>query len=296
MPMAVRGNSATRRHGAAPSAAPPVVAAGRPTQQQGGFDLTTGYAADQNAAFRKYMEDEHVTVPDFADKRGSLYCGVYDGHGGRLAVEFVQKNLHAAVEREMRSAPAGEPPHEAIKRGFLKTDRLLLQCGAIQVGTTVAVCLCMPRPGGALDLLVANAGDSRVVLVSDDGAKRLSVDHVATDPSEVRGVQERGGHVVNNRVGGTLAVTRALGDHSLKGGSGGVTAEPYCCTHTCGAADRFVVMASDGVWDVISDADVQRLVLQHAHLPPPEIAQKLVQAAIAGMSRDNISALVVRLR
>ena len=126
--------------------------------------------------------------------------------------------------------------------------------------------------------------------------RRLSVDHVATDPSEVRGVQERGGHVVNNRVGGTLAVTRALGDHSLKGGSGGVTAEPYCCTHTCGAADRFVVMASDGVWDVISDADVQRLVLQHAHLPPPEIAQKLVQAAIAGMSRDNISALVVRLR
>ena len=111
-------------------------------------------------------------------------------------------------------------------------------------------------------------------------------------------MHEAGGHIVANRVGGTLAVTRALGDHSLKGkgAGGGVTAEPHCVTHTCGPTDRFVVLASDGVWDVLSDADAHKLVLQHAHLSTPELAAKLVQAALAGMSRDNISALVIRLR
>ena len=51
-----------------------------------------------------------------------------------------------------------------------------------------------------------------------------------------------------------------------------------------------------GVWDVVSDEEARELVLQHAHLSPNEIAEKLVQAALAGMSRDNISALVVRLQ
>ena len=49
--------------------------------------------------------------------------------------------------------------------------------------------------------------------------------------AQVRRVQSVGGHVMNNRVGGSLAVTRAFGDHALKGAAGGgVTAEPYCCT------------------------------------------------------------------
>ena len=257
--------------------------------------LEAGYHADQNAAFRKYMEDDYTVVEDFADRRGSLYCGLYDGHGGRLAVDFVAKNLHGSIERELRSGPAGDAPLEAMRRGFLKCDRQLLQCGAMQVGTTVAVCLCLPGPNGQIELHAANAGDSRIVLISEHAPTRLSVDHVATDPVEVRRVQELGGRVVNQRVGSVLAVTRALGDHALKSGSG-LTADPHCVAHTCAVADRFVLLASDGLWDVLSDGDAHRIVLQHAHLAPSEIAAKLVQAALDGGTRDNVSALVLRLR
>ena len=263
-----------------------------PSPPQG---LEAGYHADQNAAFRKYMEDDYTVVEDFADRRGSLYCGLYDGHGGRLAVDFVAKNLHGSIERELRSGPAGDAPLEAMRRGFLKCDRQLLQCGAMQVGTTVAVCLCLPGPSGQLELHAANAGDSRIVLISEHAPTRLSVDHVATDPVEVRRVQELGGRVVNQRVGSVLAVTRALGDHALKSGSG-LTADPHCVAHTCGVADRFVLLASDGLWDILSDGDAHRIVLQHAHLAPSEIAAKLVQAALDGGTRDNVSALVLRLR
>jgi serine/threonine protein phosphatase PrpC len=263
-----------------------------------GITLEHGYACDPNSSWREYMEDDYAVVEDFADRRGSLYCGLYDGHGGRLAVDFVAKNLHGSIERELRSGPAGDAPLEAMRRGFLKCDRQLLQCGAMQVGTTVAVCLCLPGPGGQIELHAANAGDSRILLISDLGPKRLSVDHVASDPIEAERVQGQGGRILRGRVGGVLAVTRAMGDHSLKGScaGSGLTADPHCVLHTCGSADRFVVLASDGLWDVLSDEDAHKLVLQHMNLPPKQIAETLVVQAVARGSRDNISALVVKLR
>ena len=154
---------------------------------------------------------------------------------------------------------SGEAPLDAVKRAFLKVDRMLLQLGAIQVGTTAAVCLCLRSEGdaSAIQLHLANVGDTRAVLVSEGApAKRLTVDHVALDPNEARRVHQAGGHVTNNRVGGILAITRALGDHTLKGDSGGVTAEPYCFVHTVDDHDRFVVMASDGVWEFVSNEQV----------------------------------------
>ena len=144
---------------------------------------------------------------------------------------------------------------------------------------------------------LANVGDTRAVLVSEGApAKRLTVDHVALDPNEARRVHQAGGHVTNNRVGGILAITRALGDHTLKGDSGGVTAEPYCFVHTVDDHDRFVVMASDGVWDVMSDDDVHGMVLSASEQTVDEISERLVQSALARGSRDNLSCLVVKLR
>ena len=59
--------------------------------------------------------------------------------------------------------------------------------------------------------------------------------------------------VFDNRVGGSLAVSRAFGDHSLK--SDGVTAKPFINKHVLRPSDKFLVIASDGVWDVLSDQD-----------------------------------------
>ena len=56
---------------------------------------------------------------------------------------------------------------------------------------------------------------------------------------------------MENRVGGSLAVTRAFGDHALK--STGVTAKPFINKHILRPFDKFMVIASDGVWDVLTD-------------------------------------------
>jgi len=54
-----------------------------------------------------------------------------------------------------------------------------------------------------------------------------------------------------NRLGGVLAVTRAFGDHSLK--DSGLIAVPHIAKYTLKPFDKFLVMASDGVWDELSD-------------------------------------------
>ena len=62
-----------------------------------------------------------------------------------------------------------------------------------------------------------------------------------------------GGTIMDNRVAGGLAITRAIGDHAYK--SSGVTSQPYTVRHVLRPFDKYLVLASDGVWDTVSDQD-----------------------------------------
>eukprot|EP00344_Euplotes_crassus_P001374 CAMPEP_0197015320 /NCGR_PEP_ID=MMETSP1380-20130617/73746_1 /TAXON_ID=5936 /ORGANISM="Euplotes crassus, Strain CT5" /LENGTH=62 /DNA_ID=CAMNT_0042441147 /DNA_START=538 /DNA_END=726 /DNA_ORIENTATION=- len=62
---------------------------------------------------------------------------------------------------------------------------------------------------------------------------------------------------MNDRVGGTLVLTRAMGDFALK--DSGVTCKPTIKKHFIRPFDRFVVIASDGVYDTMSDEDVVKM-------------------------------------
>lgn len=100
-------------------------------------------------------------------------------------------------------------------------------------------------------LYVANVGDTRAVLSNNGVAERLSVDHKSTNEQEVARIKNGGGLIFGNRVGGQLAITRAFGDHFLK--NDGVIANPYIKRHVLRPSDKCLVIASDGVWDVLED-------------------------------------------
>ena len=261
-----------------------------------------GYACDQNEKHRKYMEDAHTVIPDL---EGLLYCGMYDGHGGSAAVEFVQAQLHVALAAELRAGGGGQlgrnatDVHAAFARSFAKVDRMLMQTGAFSCGTTAAVCL-LYRPLATLAVLhVANVGDSRALLVGCLGAKRLSVDHRPDEEGERQRLQREGIRVANGRVQGSLAVSRALGDHSLKSVQGGVSCEPYCISHSVEPDDLALVLASDGLWDFVTDEDVHAAVIRGLDATPPvpaaDIAESLVRLALTKGSRDNVGVLLVPL-
>jgi serine/threonine protein phosphatase PrpC len=100
-------------------------------------------------------------------------------------------------------------------------------------------------------LYVANIGDTRAVLSKGGQAERMSIDDKCDNPEEIQRIKAANGLILQQRVGGVLAVTRAFGDHSLK--ASGLISEPHIQKYTLKPFDKFLVIASDGVWDELSD-------------------------------------------
>lgn len=94
-------------------------------------------------------------------------------------------------------------------------------------------------------LYTANVGDARIVLCRNGKALRLSYDHKGSDENEGKRISNAGGLILNNRVNGVLAVTRALGDSYMKDL---VTGHPYTTeTVIQPDIDEFLILACDGV-------------------------------------------------
>ena len=94
-------------------------------------------------------------------------------------------------------------------------------------------------------LYTANVGDARIILCRAGKALRLSYDHKGSDENEGKRIANAGGLILNNRVNGVLAVTRALGDSYMKDL---VTGHPYTTETVIQAdLDEFIIIACDGV-------------------------------------------------
>ena len=89
-----------------------------------------------------------------------------------------------------------------------------------------------------------------------------------------------------------LAVTRAFGDHSLR--ASGLIAVPHIVKYTLKPFDKFLVIASDGVWDELSDQDSVNYCQED--MSTKQIAQAIVKAAAQKGSKDNISCIVIRFK
>jgi len=154
----------------------------------------------------------------------------------------------------------------------------------------------------------ANVGDTRGVLPVNGVAHRMSKDHKANDPEEKRRIEQSGGFVTRcDRVNGLLAVSRAFGDHMLKPA---VSAKPYYSTHDIDHTTPYLILACDGLWDVMEDQEVvdyidARIKEEIGGAIVPEVHKKklqvlvntiiaeLIKMALDKGSQDNISILIV---
>eukprot|EP00899_Mesostigma_viride_P020482 jgi/Mesvir1/28435/Mv15858-RA.2 len=117
-------------------------------------------------------------------------------------------------------------------------------------GTTANVAIVGPR-----QLIVANCGDSRAVLCRSGTAVPLSLDHKPDRADEAARIAAAGGHVLyfnGYRVLGVLAMSRAIGDVSLKPY---VIPEPEVTVVDREEGDEFLILATDGLWDVVSNQE-----------------------------------------
>lgn len=270
--------------------------------------LTSCKACEANPRFRSHMEDAAVIFDRFmeGDAEGEQwsYFAVYDGHGGRQAVDYVEANLHEFVLSELSDAKrSGEKLTDArirqlFESSFHQVDDQLKLLGSWKCGCTATVALIHRTAGGSSRLHLANVGDSSAALVDSTGhAFRISIDHRPNDIGEVLRVEAQGGFIARGRVNGQLGVSRALGDHWLK--AAGVTWCPHVCSRDV-TRDLALVIGSDGLWDAMGEPEVQYLVEQSLAGAEPErtapmSAETLVRAAQRHGSTDNITCLVTFL-
>ncbi len=203
---------------------------------------------------------------------------------GRDIVNFLEETLAKNVAQEL-AFEDDATMETRLERAFLLTDIQSKQFGLETSGATVAICLVSQNV-----IYSANAGDARVVIGHHGRAHRLSWDHRADDEREVQRIQEAGGFVLKNRVTGILAVGRSLGDHGLKEF---VISKPYFSSFQ-DAAD-FVIVACDGLFDVMTDQQVVDLVYKWEN-DKENVANVLCKQAVASGSTDNVTCIVSWLR
>ncbi|XP_020597923.1 probable protein phosphatase 2C 59, partial [Phalaenopsis equestris] len=141
-------------------------------------------------------------------------------------------------------------------------------------------------------LLVANVGDSRAVICQSGNAIAVSRDHKPDQTDERQRIEDAGGFVIwagTWRVGGVLAVSRAFGDRLLKQY---VVADPEIQEEVVDGSLEFLILASDGLWDVVSNEDAVAMVKPIED--PEQAAKNLLQEASLRGSADNITCVVVR--
>ncbi|KAF7288649.1 PPM-type phosphatase domain-containing protein [Mycena chlorophos] len=140
-------------------------------------------------------------------------------------------------------------------------------------------------------LYCANVGDARGVLCRKGIAVRLTYDHKGSDKQEAKRIIDAGGFVMSGRVNGVLAVTRSLGDSSMKDF---VVGAPYTTETELCEEDEFLILACDGLWDVTTDQEAVDLI---RNVTDAQVAtQILLRHALDSHTSDNVTCLVVRFK
>lgn len=134
-------------------------------------------AEEMNASCRNTMEDAHVTIDNYNGHARQGYFAVYDGHGGRGVVEFIEKVLHINLQQELEEAKtSNRSVEECIKSSFLLTDIQSKEENLLMSGSTAVVCYIQVLEDDATRVLhTANCGDARAVLMRGEKAIRLTV-------------------------------------------------------------------------------------------------------------------------
>ncbi|CAN7117552.1 unnamed protein product [Brassica rapa subsp. narinosa] len=247
-----------------------------------GFHLLKGKALHE-------MEDYVVAKFKEVDDNELGLFAIFDGHLSHEIPDYLCSHLFDNILKEPNF---WQEPEKAIKKAYYITDtKILDKATDLGKGGSTAVTAILIN---CQKLVVANVGDSRAVICKTGVAKPLSVDH---EPNmEKDEVESRGGFVSNfpgdvPRVDGQLAVTRAFGDKSLKMH---LSSEPYVTMEVVDDDAEFLILASDGLWKVMSNQEAVDSV--KGIKDAKSAAKRLAEEAVARKSSDDISVVVVRFQ
>lgn len=259
-------------------------------------------------------QDCSIVYKEFGCQEDILFCGIFDGHGswGHYVARYIQKSLPSSLLCNWQKAlamTAIKESNTSINHSEIWKDSFLRSCAAIdkelQENTKLdsfnsgSTGLSIVKQGELL--VIANVGDSRAVMATkgDDGrlvSVQLTVDLKPNLHHEAERITECNGRVfclgdepgvhriwLPNVEKPGLAMSRAFGDYCLKGY--GLISVPEVTQRLITGADQFMVLATDGVWDVVSNQEAVNIV--SSTKDKRESARKLVKYAIHSWKRKR---------
>ena len=219
------------------------------------------------------------------------FFGVFDGHAGGKCSKAICTTIPYQFSRD--EAYTQKVP-VALKRAIQRTNEQFLEVAGRMRLNDGSTGVCVVLRGTTMT--IANVGDSRACLISARKGITLTEDHKPSSPAEQRRIASFGGTVTYNtgiaRVAGVLAVSRAFGNYGIRNL---IRADPDITQRELTPDDDFLVLASDGLWDVFRANEVAEVCYTLQKQGVSRIADQLVQLALTRGSMDNITAVVVSL-
>jgi protein phosphatase 2C len=247
-------------------------------------------AVDQG--LRPYMEDTYST--DSITSGSYALLGVYDGHGG-AEVSAVCKQAFPAYMELILKQDGGNNIAETLEKTYANVDaHVFRNVKRRNVGSTAVNALI--TSSGMLHM--ANAGDSLGMIVDLQGNGILMSEEHKVEKEKIR-IEEAGGHVTYGdgcaRVFGTLNVSRSIGDHFMRPY---VISKPYISPGRKLEKGEYVILASDGIWDVLSVEEIANIIHHYVRKEKNDVravVSGVVQLAKKRGSSDNITFMAAEI-
>nr|CCA26976.1 protein phosphatase 2Crelated / PP2Crelated putativ [Albugo laibachii Nc14] len=238
--------------------------------------------------------------------------GIFDGHGGIRASTFCANYAFRKFGRKIQENGASieEVLYDAIYAldddfcAIIRRSQAQRHARSKEEGSTCLLAVIRDNI-----VHIANVGDSRAIICTHKGKYiSLSRDHKPQVGEERVKIEARGGIVtgypacfyaiwpINKlidvpRVNGLLSMSRSIGDVGLKPW---ITCEPDITTRQlCAKTDKFLILATDGLWDVLSSRKAAKIA--YCYDDPQDAADALILEALRRKTHDNITVLIIDL-
>lgn len=239
---------------------------------------------------RRSMEDSYIVIPSTTFG----IAGVFDGHGGDAVSTYCSENIVRHILTQYRNNTDRNMKAVLTDAIFGLDDELSRTINSAECGSTVCLAIVLPD-----DIWIANVGDSRIAVRLNSNRFVFTEDHKPHIETERRRIVSIGGVIMPDnaghmRINGVLNVSRSVGDHGLR---------PFVIPtpdvyHVPRKDAIYAIIASDGLWDVFTTAEVMSTIDDFIALRMPfkDIILNIAHQAASRGSTDNITILLVNFR
>ena len=273
--------------------------------------------------FTKVNQDSFLVLQNEYGLKDFNIFSVMDGHGvnGHLVSRFVTKYFTSFFKNNKKmncnnSEDAvcyrlKKNDYDILKKAFRHAERDIGKNSDIDANFSGTTCVMVFQVGEKI--ICANVGDSRAIIVKGNKVTPLSIDQKPDDPEESKRIVQNGGEISQYEEDGEksgpfrvwkkgevypgIAMSRSIGDFIAS--TLGVVPEPKFIEDKIDKDTKFIVAASDGVWEFLDNETVRDIVMPYYEKNDPNGACKeLIKKSTEWWNQedivvDDITAVVV---